>query len=334
MPNFRSTALAGAAALCLAAPAQAVVSAGNPADWIAAPGAMGGLLDGVAQILYTDSFGAWACSGTLLAGGQHVVTAAHCADEFSQMSVRFREGEVQRGVASAQVLPQWSGWNGTGTDIAVLTLDAPVTGISGFRISTSSNLYQEYLLAGYGFIGTGSVGGNLANNPARLHYGYNEWDTTDDALNLAVFGNNGGGTSYGVSYVADFDDGSAQHNTLWQETFYGSLDPSSAGLGAREAFMTGGDSGGGNFVWNGQEWLLAGVHNTGWVICDCFDANSSWYGSFGELNEATAVYTHAQWIAGIAGSQVLPTAPVPEPGAWALMAAGLAGVAGWRRRRG
>jgi hypothetical protein len=320
-------------ALCLTAlcslaatPALAVVSATNPDDWVLAPGAMGGQFDGVAQVLYNNGSGAWSCSGSLLAGGAYVATAAHCADNFSSMTVSFREGEVTRTVVAATVQPQWTGINGTGTDIALLKLDQAVTGIAGFHISTQNDLYKDYLLAGYGYTGTGSIGGNLSNFPAQLHYGYNTWDTTDDALNTSVFGNDFG-TSYGVTYVSDFDDGSAQPNTLWQETFYGSLDGSSAGLGAAEGFMTGGDSGGGNFVWNGSEWLLAGVHNTGWVICGCFDANPNWYGSFGELNTATAVFSHASWIEAEVGSQVLA---VPEPQTMALWLAGLLGLA-WVR---
>lgn len=321
-------------ALLAAGQAQAVVSTGNPADWVLTPGAMGGALDGVAQVLYTNSGGNWGCSGSLLAGGAWVLTAAHCATDFSSMTVKLLGGSVVRTVSQAQVLPQWEGWNGTGTDLALLQLDQAVTGVAGFRLSTTSHLYQDYLLAGYGFIGTGAIGGNTFNNAGLAHYGYNTWDTTDDALNLAVFGNNGGGTSHGVSYVSDFDDGTEAHNTLWQETFYGSRDGSSAGLGAREGFMTGGDSGGGNFVLQGGEWLLAGVHATGWVICDCFDANTSTFGSFGELNEATAVYPHAAWVASIAGDQVLASA-VPEPAAAQLALLGMAalGGLGWQRRR-
>lgn len=322
------------AALLAGTQAQAVVSAGNPADWVLNPGAMGGVFDGVAQVLYTNGGGDWACSGSLLAGGSWVLTAAHCATNFSSMSVKLLGGTVSRNVTQAMVLPQWEGWNGTGTDLALLQLDQAITGVAGFRISTTSQLYQDYLLAGYGFIGTGAVGGDTYNASGLAHYGFNTWDTTDDALNQAVFGNNGGGTSHGVTYVADFDDGSDAHNTLWQETFYGSTDVSSAGLGAGEAFMTGGDSGGGNFVLRGGEWLLAGVHATGWVICDCFDANTSYYGSFGELNEATAIYPHAAWVAGIVGSQVLASA-VPEPAAAQLaLIGGLAlGGLGWRRAR-
>lgn len=334
--NQRTVAGFSLAALAMLAcsQAQAVVSTGNPADWVLNPGAMGGALDGVAQVLYSNSGGNWACSGSLLAGGAWVLTAAHCATDYTSMSVKLLGGSVSRTVTAAQVLPQWEGWNGTGTDLALLQLDHAVTGVAGLRISTGSNLYQDYLLAGYGFTGTGSIGGNTFNSSGLAHYGYNTWDTTDDALNLAVFGNNGGGTSHGVSYVSDFDDGTAGHNTLWQETFYGATDGSSAGLGASEGFMTGGDSGGGNFVLQGGEWVLAGVHATGWVICGCFDANPGTFGSFGELNEATAVYPHAAWVAGIAGNQVLASS-VPEPAAGQLALLGLAmlGGLGWQRRR-
>ena len=92
----------------------------------------------------------------------------------------------------------------------------------------------------------------------------------------------------------------------------------------------GGDSGGGDFVWTGSEWLLTGVHSWGWQFCDgridpsCDFANTN-SGSWGDLMGSTAVYSHTDWIRSVIA--------VPEPGTYALMMLGLLGVGVASRRR-
>jgi hypothetical protein len=191
------------------------------------------------------------------------------------------------------------------------------------------------LLAGYGLVGTGNTGANNFDRPSadlwRPHYGFNTADTTDKVLNDTVFGAGSGSNQFGETYVFDFDSGRSANNALKRiaDEFGGSWS-SSLGLGDSEALIAGGDSGGGDFVWNGSEWLVSGVHSYGWGLCGGLqirgcDRVPGTNSSFGDLSGSTAVFSHVDWINSVTA--------VPEPETYALMLAGLAGVIAAARRR-
>ncbi|NRR32999.1 trypsin-like serine protease [Oxalobacteraceae bacterium] len=347
------------AALLAAAGAQASNSdlltplTGNttaPSNWRFEPGqvfnGVAGALDGVARLSFSNSGGNWACSGSLLAGGQYVLTAAHCADDFTKMTVDFGwnkgSATVSRSVAvsDAYVNPHWNGALDSGADIAILKLDQAVTGIKGYNLSTTNDVGKDFLMAGYG---TSSRAGSDTdpnwNDGAYGHYGYNTFDVDSKTYN--EISNNVTNWGYdpdfyapGTTYMSDYDDGSAAHNTLGRMAgASGNGWSSGTGLGANEALIAGGDSGGGDFVWNGSEWLLSGVHSWGWQGsdscsyfnlsgCDSSVSNSS---SFGDLSGSTATYSHVGWISSVTA--------VPEPETYAMMLSGLAMVGALARRR-
>lgn len=322
-------------------------------DWRFAPGqafnGVVGALDGVARLRFSNSQGNWACSGSLLAGGQYVLTAAHCADDFSKMTVSFNfyngSAAVVRNVSvgNAYVNPHWNGTLDTGADIAILKLDQKVTGINGYHLSTTNDVGKDYLMAGYGTtqVATTDAATNW-NDSAFGHYGFNTFDVISNDFNKAI-GNNVPGWynpsdyAYGATYMSDFDDGSAAHNTLGRvgAATAGTWN-SGTGLGSNEALIAGGDSGGGDFVWNGSEWLLSGVHSWGWggnsacyygtvadyTTCDNAPLNGS---SYGDLSGSTATYSHINWINSVTA--------VPEPETYAMLLAGLGLVAYARRRQ-
>lgn len=372
-----------AAALCLAQLAQADASpyvsadtvpltptTGNtssPSNWRFAPGQLfNGVaaLDGVALLSFTGSDGSlYACSGSLLQGGAYVLTAGHCADDFvGNMTVMFG---YYNGVASvtrtvsqgnATLHPLWQGFGNSadaGTDLAILKLSAPVTTIAGYQLSTTNDVGKNYLMAGYGTSGvaTSLTSPNWADRNYG-HYGYNTFDVTSKVFNQAVdtvVAGWGYNPAYyaGTTYMSDFDNanGSATNNTLGRIAgVSGNAWTSNTGLGANEALIAGGDSGGGDFVWDAAsgQWLLSAVHSWGWqgndtsgtgacdfvglTNCDARVNNSS---SYGDLSGSTAVFDQRTWI----NSVVNPAVPVPEPETYALMLAGLALVAGVARRR-
>jgi len=334
-----------AAALMAGAPAHAVVSTTDPANWVLSPGqafnGVSGALDGVAKLLFTaasDGNG-YVCSGSLLAGGQYVLTAAHCADDFSAMTADFLDGSVTANVTQAWLHPGWTGFStsvGNGSDIAIVKLDTAIGGIAGFNLSGSNNLGADMLIAGYGLVGTGNTGGTGFDNGSgtwHAHYGYNTADTTDQVMTDAVFGAGSGSNAFGETYVFDFDSGRVLNNALQRiARRSGGSWTSDRGLGEAEGLIAGGDSGGGDFVWSGSEWLLAGVHSYGWALCDQLnvvlcDRVPGTNSSFGDLSGSTAVFSHVDWINGI-----LAAPPVPEPETAALLLAGL-GLVGWMARR-
>ena len=293
--------------------------------------------DGVAR-LYFDSDGSidnggYICSGTLLAGGMYVLTAGHCADNFNVMKIEFGLNNdvatATRGAAAAYLKPGWDGTLGTGADMAIIKLDSKVEGIQGFNIDPNSAIGKNVLMMGYGTTARGnSVAAPNWNEWGHGHYGYNTFDVTSKVFSDAWDGT--GDNTYGEEYVADYDSGTAANNTLGIVAgMTGNLWTSDTG-GTPESLITGGDSGGGDFVWNGSEWLVTGVHSWGWQFCggridpSCdFSSNNS--GSWGDLMGSTAVYSNVGWINSIVA--------VPEPETYALMLAGLAAVAGVARRR-
>jgi Trypsin/PEP-CTERM motif len=301
--------------------------------------------------------GGFVCSGTLIAGGTAVLTAAHCADDYaaSGFVMTVSHGLYNNVAAGVQnisgsqvsVHPGWTGALSTGADIAVIRLNTRLTGVTSFNLSTTNDVGKQFLIMGHGTTSVGNV--NTATNWNEYgwaHFGYNTIDSTGtnffNAAQAQGIPNLGTWNSqYGEEYVADFDgisngtgtstDPGVRHNTMGRITGI----TSGQGVGANEALIAGGDSGGGDFVWDGSQWLLTGVHSWGWQFCggrlttpnscDFGTANSS---SWGDLMGSTAVFSHVTWINTVAA--------IPEPGTYGLMALGLAvvGVAARRRKAG
>mgnify|MGYP003810942471 CR=1 FL=1 len=304
MFTSRAATLAGwAAFLALAsAPAHAIV--GSSADSLLS-GAGVDYLNAVAKLTLTRSDGTYTCSGSLLASGLYVLTAAHCvtgADgdaTTSKITLSWNEGEVKATSTSYIVATGWDGDLGEGNDLALIQLSSAVTGIDGYALYTGSALGEDVLIAGYGRTGTGSTGST--GDSGTLYYGYNEYDADGRVHQMTRVTDS--------IYLYDFDDGSRRTSLF-----------GSSGLGSGlEALIAPGDSGGATLVYDGGVWYLAGVHS----FIGCLSPNCAADSSFGDYAGDVSVYAQLDWLQGYV---VSPVAAVPEPGNLTFFLAGLGTV--------
>ena len=297
------TRVAMLALLLACGSAQAVVSAtgGYP------PLADADFLDGVARLSITRSDGSFGCSGSLLAGGTAVLTAAHCVTgdtgtaTTSAIALSWQGGTVTAASSSYVVAPGWNGSLSAGNDIAVVLLGAPVLSVQAYELAHGSAQGASVVLAGYGLTGNGTSGAT-AGTFGSLHYGLNQYDASQFFYSAIGF------SPDRVAFF-DFDNGSSSSNVF-----------GSGGFVEFESMMASGDSGGPSFVLEeaSDTWLIAGVHSFG----ACIMLNCSVDSRFGTLGGDVLASHHAAWIEDV-------TTPVPEPHGWAMLLAGL-GLMGWR----
>ncbi len=301
----------------------------SPTNWRLTAGktfnGIPGAFDGTALLLFTSSelSGTYACSGSLVAP-QWVLTAGHCTDGLLTMTVQFgftnNVALVTRNVVSYVQSPGWNGTLDTGADLALVKLDSPVTTLPIYALSSTNDIGKRYVMTGYGTTGTGSSAGSPNwSDSAYGHYGYNTFDVTSDVFEAAWDATTGEGVytapTYGHTYVTDFDfyNGtpaqSVQYNTLQRiASATGGTWGNSRALGKFESLIAGGDSGGGDFIWQDGAWVLSAVHSWGWNFCPgriapgglidapTCDYKSNNSSSYGDLSGSTAVYEHLDWI--------------------------------------
>ena len=304
--------LAALAPLLLAAgSAQAVVSATGSYPALADAD----FLEGMARLSITRSDGSFGCSGSLLAGGTAVLTAAHClagangAATTSSVNLSWLGGSVTAHSSSYVVASGWTGSLSAGNDLAVVLLSTPVLAVQGYRLAEESVQGASILLAGYGLTGNGSTGAT-ANSFGTLHYGFNQYDASAGFY---------GAVGFQASRIGffDFDNGQSSGNVF-----------GSGGFVQFESMIASGDSGGASFVHDvaSNSWRLAGVHSFG----ACLVLNCTVDSRFGTIGGDVLVAHQSVFI-----SQFISA--VPEPQDWALMAGGLLLIGGrlrWRQPGG
>lgn len=295
------------ALLLAASAAQAVVSANGSYPALADAD----FLEGMAKLSISRSDGSFGCSGSLLAGGSAVLTAAHCVSgntgtaTASSISMSWQGGAVTASAASYVVAPGWSGSLSAGNDLAVVLLSAPVTAVQGYHLADGPAQGASIVLAGYGLSGNGTQGAS-AGSFGTLRHGFNQYDAPQAFYNAVGFQ---------PSRIAffDFDNGQASANVF-----------GSGGFVEFESMIAPGDSGGASFVFDGasSSWRLAGVHSFG----ACIQLNCSVDSRFGTLAGDVLVTSQAAWIGQFISA-------VPEPQVWGLLLAGL-GLVAWRAQGG
>lgn len=260
--------------------------------------------DGVADLIIDNAF---RCTGSLLTGGRHILTAAHCLTDDSgnltannvQATWMLPSGNVTLGSNAFSVHPGWTGDIFIANDLAIITLPtvAPAD-VPRYDIYTNTDeVGQVADKTGYGSSGTGATGDTLPSGTKRE--GDNLYDDLHDTMAMAL------GLVPNVNYTPgavlqyDFDNGLAANDAFG--VFFGNAQ---LGQGLLEVNSAPGDSGGPSYI----DGKIAGITSYGLTFLDSggSDIDSELNSSFGEFSGDTRVSVHKDWIYQIVG--------VPEPG--------------------
>ncbi|AFJ03448.1 Calx-beta domain-containing protein [Methylophaga frappieri] len=235
-------------------------------------------------------------SGSLLYGGQMILTAAHLFDANpDSVEVRFDAPFGSSTTISASLLTILPAYDSVSQnyDVALLTLAQPAPDYARrydlYR--QRDELHQVFDLVGYGRPGAGAEGvtSEVPTSAERL-VAQNRFDTDVGTLDLFTFDQMSWGPVAGTQLVADFDDGSVALDSLGQLMGVNDL-----GQNLLEGLITPGDSGGPAFI-DGQ---VAGVASyiARFAQGDQYlDTNETIDSSFGELAFWQRVSSYTQWI--------------------------------------
>lgn len=212
--------------------------------------------DGVAQILRNGNF---SCSGALLEGGFHVLTAGHCVDDggTTGLTVRFNlpSGQIDIAAEWWTANPDFGGISGTDVGIITLAQRAPpeIPRYSPLR-TVGLEIDNPNVLFGYGVTGHGLTGRDVRDGNKRG--GRNMYEATGSTANINLC--TVGGSDGERWLFSDFDSGLPANDAFGFH--FGKPD---LGFGADEVYASSGDSGAPIFVDNGFSHVIAGVVSGG-----------------------------------------------------------------------
>lgn len=306
------------------------------------------------------SLGTGFCSGSLMAGGKAILTAAHCvadsngqiaavggnayfyggpADPFYDLDFGFTPGIERVGLGAIHVAPGYTGDVIDHNDLAIIFLGgaAPDFAVEYLLSALADPTGIDFNVAGFGNRGISGATGAAPGSFGRLREGDNMFEY---ALGNASFAGGWAGllgeplSQISDSWVSDFDRvGFAANDTSCRVTG-GLLGTGSTfcdtGVGAREVGVAGGDSGGPQFV----DGRIVSVTSYGLTFGSAFgDFTGNLDSSWGEFSGYAPVYRNRDWIEGLVAGAFGDTGVVPEPATWAMMIAGFGLVGASLRRR-
>ncbi len=278
----------------------------DPNNYVVAPGVTG--FDGVADLGISREAGNFRCTGALLSGGFHVLTAAHClTDEsgnFDTLSVNsnwaLSSGSYSISSENIYIHPDWDGNFGLGNDLAIIQLSEKAnSSVQRYDLYTNNDEVGKVAdKVGYGRSGRGDEGFILNSGTKRA--GVNRYDTTHDLMNTALRRN----FLSGAVLQYDFDNGLSANDGFG--FFFGLSD---LGEGENEVMSAPGDSGGPSFIDGKLAGISSYISRLGLSDGRSSDINAGLDSSFGEFAGDTRVSFYQDWIT----QTVAESTPVPEP---------------------
>lgn len=273
------------------------------------------------------------CTGSLLTGGLHILTAAHCLTDQNGQLISSLVGnttaifnlsndplfdpsitpvDAEIAVSEFFIFPGWTGAGINnegffrGDDIAVLKLAEPAPmGIEQYDIYRDRDeVSQIFTVVGYGNTGTGAEGQDPLSVDGRKRFGENRFDALIDIFPFEVIP--------GSQLLFDFDNGTAANDAFG--FFFGELYPDLIDTGLepirREVNIAQGDSGGPSFLGN----LIAGVTSYGYSPgISPPDIDNELNFSFGEFASVTRVSNYASFVDNAIAGKAHSAISVPEP---------------------
>ncbi|MBW4630444.1 MAG: trypsin-like serine protease [Iphinoe sp. HA4291-MV1] len=264
------------------------------------------------------------CTGSLLKGGSHILTAAHCLTDTNgqfqtnyvnttQATFNLPTGSVSIPVVDFFVHPEYDGVYYKGNDIAVLRLETPAPSeAEQYDIYRDEDeVGQVFTQVGYGYTGTGSTGYDSQSSLDTAYFGQNQFDALVDVFDSVYRQEfkDFPGVVLGSQLFFDFDNAQAENDAFGVHFNINDL-----GLGVSESNSAPGDSGAPAFIDN----LIAGITSyslsgsgisANAISTDIDTQNNS---SFGEFSSRTRISHYAQFIDDAIAGKISAVAAQPQ----------------------
>ncbi|MGK7942724.1 MAG: trypsin-like serine protease [Crocosphaera sp.] len=296
--NLLSVILACLGFLTTEKPTKAIVTVNDPDNYLVKK-------DQFSGVISLEVFGEHFCTGSLLDGGRHILTAAHCLTEASRlfnanlddMTVVFSlpKSKSYRTLSNVFISPEWNNDGSDisyiqGGDVAVLKLARKAPNkAEQYKIYRKSNEINKIIKAvGYGDYGTGSTGAIIGTKGQKKLVGKNRFETVIDAfkdvLPITAI------ASPGSQLVSDFDNGLVSNDALGLILGINDL-----GLEKKEIGWGTGDSGSPAFIDGKIAGVLSYIAGPPFISSPP-DIDELTNSSFGELFSHTRVSNYSKFI--------------------------------------